>query len=188
MSTMEVSAVGLALAYVLLAIYQQRLCWLAAIGSALLYIAIFWQVQLYLEAALQFFYIAMAIYGWIIWGNNNDTGEVAIQTWPSRYHIAACLMLLLLSLLLGGAMDAYTDAASPFIDAGTTVSALLATWMVARKLLENWLYWIAIDLASIGLYLSRDLTLTALLFAGYVILAGLGYLTWRKQWLAQPTV
>ena len=60
--------------------------------------------------------------------------------------------------------------------------------MVARKLLEHWLYWIEIDLASIGLYLSRDLTLTALLFAGYVILAGLGYLTWRKQWLAQPTV
>ena len=60
-------------------------------------------------------------------------------------------------------MDRWTDAASPFVDAATTVSALLATWMVARKLLENWLYWIAIDLASIGLYLSRDLSLTATL-------------------------
>ena len=90
--------------------------------------------------------------------------------------------------MLGGAMQAFTNAASPFVDAGTTVSALLATWMVARKLLENWLYWIAIDLASIGLYLSRDLTLTAVLFAGYVILAGLGYRTWRRQWLAQQTV
>lgn len=187
MSPMEVSAVGLALAYVVLAIYQQRLCWLAAIASALLYIAIFWQVQLYLEAALQLFYIAMAIYGWIIWGSENNS-VVAIQTWPYRYHAAGCLALLLLSLMLGGAMHAYTDAASPFIDAGTTVSALLATWMVARKLLENWLYWIAIDLASIGLYLSRDLTLTAVLFAGYVILAGLGYRTWRRQWLAQQTL
>ena len=186
MSPIEVSAVGLALAYVILAIYQQRLCWLAAMASALLYIGIFWQVQLYLEAALQLFYIAMAIYGYIIWGNE-DSSVVVIQTWPYRYHAAACLALLLLSLMLGGAMQAFTDAASPFIDAGTTVSALLATWMVARKLLENWLYWIAIDLASIGLYLSRDLTLTAVLFGGYVILASLGYRTWRRQWLAQQT-
>ena len=187
MSPLEVSAVGSALAYVVLAIYQQRLCWLAAMASALLYTAIFWQVQLYLEAALQLFYIAMAIYGWIIWGRQ-DNGAVRIQTWPYRHHAVACLALLLLSLMLGGAMQAFTDAASPFIDAGTTVSALLATWMVARKLLENWLYWIAIDLASIGLYLSRDLKLTAVLFAGYVILAGLGYRTWRRQWLAQQTV
>ena len=67
MSLMEVCAVGLAVAYVLLAIYQRRLCWIAAIASAALYIVIFWQVQLYLEAALQVFYIAMAIYGWFAW-------------------------------------------------------------------------------------------------------------------------
>ena len=82
-------------------------------------------------------------------------------------------------------MSAFTDAASPLVDAATTLSALLATWMVANKLLENWLYWIAIDIASVGLYLSRDLTLTAALFAAYVILAGWGYVTWRKQWTTQ---
>jgi len=82
-------------------------------------------------------------------------------------------------------MSQWTDAASPFIDAATTVSSLLATWMVAKKLLENWLYWIAIDIASIGLYLSRDLSLTAGLFGGYVILATLGYFAWRRQWLQQ---
>ena len=82
-------------------------------------------------------------------------------------------------------MSEFTDAASPFVDAATTMSALLATWMVANKLLENWLYWIAIDIASVGLYLSRDLKLTAILFAGYVVLAGWGYLTWRKQWTKQ---
>ena len=81
--------------------------------------------------------------------------------------------------------ECITDAASPFVDAATTLSALLATWMVANKLLENWLYWIAIDNASVGLYLSRDLTLTAALFAVYVILAGWGYVTWRKQWTTQ---
>ena len=82
-------------------------------------------------------------------------------------------------------MSTFTNAASPFVDAATTLSALLATWMVANKLLENWLYWIVIDIASVGLYLSRDLTLTAALFAVYVILASWGYVTWRKQWTTQ---
>jgi len=81
----------------------------------------------------------------------------------------------------------WTDAAAPFIDAATTVSALLATWLVAQKILENWLYWIVIDVASVWLYLSRDLSLTAALFAGYVVLAAFGYRTWRRQWLQQQT-
>lgn len=184
MSLMEVCAVGLAVAYVLLAVYQKRLCWIAAIASAALYIVIFWQVQLYLEAALQVFYIAMAVYGWFAWSRPPDSGQT-IRTWPRRHHVVACLLLLTLSLVTGATMNAFTDAASPFIDAATTVSALLATWMVANKLLENWIYWIAIDIASVGLYLSRDLTLTAILFVGYVVLAGWGYFTWRKQWTNQ---
>ena len=187
MSLMEVYAVGLAVAYVVLAVYQRRLCWLAAIASAGLYIIIFWQVQLYLEAALQLFYIAMAVYGWFAWSKDaSDSGKI-IRTWPPQRHLAACSTLLILSLAVGAAMSNFTDAASPFVDAATTMSALLATWMVANKLLANWLYWIAIDIASIGLYLSRDLTLTAALFAAYVMLAGWGYVTWRKQWTTQQS-
>lgn len=184
MSLMEVCAVVLAVAYVLLAVYQRSLCWIAAIASAALYIVIFWQVQLYLEAALQVIYIAMAIYGWFAWSRTPDAVET-IRTWPLRHHLVACLLLFTLSIATGAAMSEFTDAASPFVDAATTMSALLATWMVANKLLENWLYWIAIDIASVGLYLSRDLKLTAILFAGYVVLAGWGYLTWRKQWTKQ---
>ena len=185
MSALEVSAVGLALLYVLLAIQQRRLCWLAAIASATLYIVIFWRVQLYLEAALQIFYIAMAIYGWVAWRSDEQRSIATIRTWRFAHHGAACCTIMLVSLALGGAMDDLTDAASPYVDAATTISALLATWMVAQRLLENWLYWIVIDLASVGLYLSRDLALTATLFAGYVVLAGLGYRTWRRKWRQQ---
>ena len=111
----------------------------------------------------------------------NDESQTPIRKWSPKQHAMACSTLVFLSVLIGSAMARWTDAASPFVDAATTVSALLATWMVARKLLENWLYWIAIDIASIGLYLSRDLSLTAL-FAGYVLLAAWGYRTWRAQW------
>ena len=185
MNWIESCAVALALAYVLLAIRQNRWCWVAAIISALLYIMIFWQVQLYLEAALQCFYIGMAVYGWIAWAGSQAHPERSIQVWPWQYHLLACGSLLVLTLLLGTLMARWTDAAAPFIDAATTVSALLATWLVAQKILENWVYWIVIDLASIWLYLSRDLSLTAALFTGYVVLAAFGYRTWRAKWLQQ---
>lgn len=191
MNAAELCAVLLALAYVLLAIQQRRICWLAAIASALLYIHIFWQVALYLEAVLQIFYIAMAVYGWSAWGrqlrDENSHHQNHIQTWTGQQHLVACTTIVSLSLILGWGMQTWTDAALPFFDAATTVSALLATWMVTQKLLENWLYWIAINVVSIGLYLSRDLSLTAALFAGYVILSMIGYRTWRTQWLRQQT-
>jgi len=193
----EVCAVLLALAYVILAIQQRRICWIAAIASAMLYSHIFWQVSLYLEAVLQIFYIAMAVYGWSAWGrqlrdehSHHQSHDQAhdqshIQTWTGQQHLVACITIISLSLILGWAMQEWTDAALPFFDAATTVCALLATWMVTQRLLENWLYWIAINTVSIGLYLSRDLSLTAALFAGYVILAIVGYRTWRRQWLRQ---
>ena len=197
MNAVEVCAVLLALAYVILAIQQRRICWIAAIASAMLYSYIFWQVSLYLEAVLQIFYIAMAVYGWSAWGrqlldehSHHQSHDQAhdqshIQTWTGQQHLVACITIVSLSLILGWAMQEWTDAALPFFDAATTVCALLATWMVTQRLLENWLYWIAINAVSIGLYLARDLSLTAALFAGYVILAIVGYRTWRRQWLRQ---
>ena len=197
MNAVEICAVLLALAYVILAIQQRRICWLAAIVSAMLYVHIFWQVALYLEAVLQVFYIVMALYGWSVWGrrqprdhrhgHNHTKSQSRIQTWTGQQHLVACAAVVSLSLVLGWGMQKWTDAALPFFDAATTVCALLATWMVTQKLLENWLYWVAINAVSIGLYLSRDLSLTAALFAGYVILSLVGYRTWRTQWLRQQT-
>ena len=90
MSFLEVCAVILALAYVILAIFQRRLCWIAAIASASLYILIFWQVRLYLEAALQVFYIAMAVYGWLAWQKKDDESQTPIHMWSPRQHTLAC--------------------------------------------------------------------------------------------------
>ena len=181
----EVAAVALALAYVVLAIYQQRICWLAAAISAALYVWIFAQVQLYLESALQVFYLAMAGYGWVVWRRRTEVEDLAITTRGRAFHGRVLMLILIGTLLMGIGAQSWTDAVYPFVDAFTTVSALIATWMTARKILENWLYWIAIDTVSIGLYLSRDLSLTAALFGGYVLLAILGYRTWRWQWQHQ---
>ena len=183
MTDLEVVAVVLALIYVVLTIYQQRFCWVVAAASASLYIIIFWQVQLYLEAMLQVFYIVMAAYGWWFWSKEHD--GITIHTWPLRQHLIICAALAGATILVGFAMQRWTNAAAPYVDALTTLAALLTTWMVAQKLLENWLYWVVIDVISVGLYLHRDLTLTAGLFGIYVVLAVLGYRTWRSQWQAQ---
>jgi nicotinamide mononucleotide transporter len=182
---LELAAVVLALVYVVLAIRQRRSCFCAASLSAMLYTVIFAKAQLYMEAALQIFYIAMAAYGWFVWGQQQSPEERPVTRWPLIRHGWLIIAVVSIAAVTGALLSRYTDAALPFADSLTTVAALVATWMVARKILENWLWWIAIDLLSIWLYVERELTTTAILFAGYVVLALAGYLAWR-QTLVQP--
>lgn len=181
----ELLAVALALGYVIFAIRQQRIAWVLAAVSAGLYLHIFATVGLYMEAGLQIFYILAALYGWWVWGEDRSDQQLAIQRWPIQRHAALLAGVLGLGAALGLLLARYTDAALPIPDSITTVAALLATWMVARKVLENWLWWIGIDLVSIGLYLDRDLALTAALFTGYVILATAGWFKWHQAFQCQ---
>jgi nicotinamide mononucleotide transporter len=185
MSTLETIAVVSALAYVVLAMRQNRLCWVAAFVSALLYLVIFAEVKLYMEAGLQIIYVAMAIVGWVFWGrdNSNDTLRVTTRPWP--FHAMALLFIAGGTWASGALLAVYTDAARPFVDAGTTISAIICTWMVTRKILENWLYWIVINAVSVWLFTDRGLSLTSGLFALYIVLSVAGYLSWRRT-LATP--
>ncbi len=182
---LELVAVLLALAYVVLAIRQQRSCFYAASLSAGLYIVIFANAQLYMESALQIFYVVMAVYGWLAWGRHQSAEERPVTRWSLARHTWIAVAVVLLALVIGALLRRYTDAALPFADSLTTVAALVATWMVTQKILENWLWWIAIDLLSIALYVERGLMATAVLFACYVVLAWAGYLAWR-QTLFEP--
>ena len=96
-------------------------------------------------------------------------------------------MVLALSLLSGSALSAYTDAVNPFLDSFTTWGAVITTWMVARKILENWVYWLVIDAVSIFLYLDRELYLTAALFAAYIVIALFGLQQWLKHYRQQSS-
>ncbi len=183
---MEISAVILAIAYLVLAIRENRWCWPAGIASALLYLGVFYAAGLYMEAGLQLFYAAMGIYGWWAWRPGTDGGAaLAIHRWPAGRHAVALATILLLSLASGALLERYTDAASPYLDSVVTWSAILTTWMVARKLLENWLYWFVIDALTLGLALERGLYATAALFALYLALVVLGWRRWRLAWERQ---
>ncbi len=178
----ELGAVLLAVAYLLLAIRQNPWCWPAAIASAGLYVLIMFRAGLYMESALQCFYIAVAIYGWWHWLHGGpEHGELPVSTWPLRYHVGAIATILLLSGLTGTLLARYTQAAWPYLDSLTTWAAIVTTWMVAQKLLENWYYWFVIDSLSVWLYLNRGLTATALLFLLYLVLIIFGYRAWRQS-------
>jgi nicotinamide mononucleotide transporter len=182
-SLWEVAAVLLAVIYLLLAIREHPGCWPAAILSSLIYVVLLGEQQLYMEAALQVFYVAMAVYGWWAWRPAAEGGALVVHVWPWRWHAGALLLVGLLSLASGRLLATNTAAALPYLDSSITWASLLATWMVARKVLENWLYWFAIDSLSLGVFLSRGLYLTAVLFAVYLVLIVIGYRRWRGQLL-----
>jgi len=182
-SLWELSAMILALAYLLLAVRQIIWCWLAAFVSTLIYSGVFLQAQLYMDAALQVFYALMAIYGWSQWrhGGHADSA-LRISKRPMQWHGITLAVIVLISLVSGFLLSRYTNAAFPYLDSFTTWASVIATWMVARKVLENWIYWIAIDSVSVYLYVHRGLYLTVILFILYVMIAVAGWQTWKSEY------
>ncbi|HEY5568926.1 MAG TPA: nicotinamide riboside transporter PnuC [Gammaproteobacteria bacterium] len=187
-SWIETAAVVFAIAYLVLAIRQSSLCWPAALISVVLSLVLFYDARLYMETALQVFYIVMAVYGWYQWrrGGTRHTG-VKITTWSARRHLISIGAILVLTFAFGVALKAYTDGAMPFLDSFTTIGAIVTTYMVAKKILENWIYWLVVDSASAYLYGARGLYLYALLYVFYLVLVVIGYRRWLEDWRHDAT-
>ena len=178
---LESTAVIFAILYLILAIKQNILCWTAGIISSVLYFFIMQKAGLYMEAYLQVFYVVMGIYGWSQWSASNASNpSFIVNTWSKYQHMIAISIILALSLLSGFLLERYTDAALPFLDALVSWGAVVATYMVAKKLLENWIYWFVIDATSIFLFIERGLWLSAVLFATYLVIIFFGYQSWNK--------
>ena len=182
-SGLEATAVVLAILYLLLAIRQNIWCWLCAGISTAIYVYLFVGARLYMESALNVFYFGMAIYGWSVWYfGRSDGHELPVSVWRFTRHGYAIAAILAASLISGYLLDRYTDAAFPYLDSLTTWAAIWATFLVARKVLENWWYWLVIDIVSMFIYWSRDLQLTSMLFAVYVVMIPFGLVSWTRSW------
>lgn len=191
MSMWELAAVVLAIAYVLLAVYERIECWYAAFFSTLIYIFLFWNVSLVMESLLNAYYLIMALYGWTQWrGKVYEHRDVRIQLWSLQKHVIAIAIILSLTLITGTLLGKNTNAALPYLDSFTTWAAVVTTYMVTQKVLENWIYWLVINPLSIYLFLDRGMVLTALLYVVYIIMSLVGLYTWvlryRKQSKAWP--
>lgn len=187
LTPLEAAGVAFGVLYLVLAIRQNILCWPAALIGVLLSLVLFYEAKLYMEAALQIFYAAMAFYGWWQWRNGASRvleSALPVSVWPMRTHALAIGATLAASALVGAAL-ARTDAAFPYLDTFTSVAAVVTTYMVAKKVLENWIYWFVIDAIGVYLYAARGLYLYAALFVLYLVLVVFGYCRWLRDWRAQ---
>lgn len=179
----EIVGVFCGLIYVILAARENIWCWFWGILNALVSIYLFFEIKLYAESVLYLFYFFAGIYGWYAWSFARRVSERhAIVEWSWMQHLIVVVAGVAGALAVYFLLRNYTDAQKPLIDAHTTVFSFIATYMVTRKVLSNWLYWIVIDGVSVGLYASRGLYLYAGLMLLYTILAGYGYREWQKSY------
>jgi nicotinamide mononucleotide transporter len=180
-SPLEAASVALALAYAVLAIRRSRWCWVTGGLSSAILIYLALHAQLPMQAALQVYYVLISAYGWWYWTREEEAqGTLVVSTWPIRWHLVACLAVVLTSALTARWLASQTQAAWPFLDSLTTWGSLFATWLQARVKLENWLYWIFIDSVLSFLFGSQGLYLYALLSVVYVGVSVVGYVRWLK--------
>jgi len=181
-SAAEAIAVVFAVAYLLLAIRQSIWCWLCAGVSTAIFAALFFSVQLYMEALLNVFYFGMAVYGWRSWSPGRDDVCLAVVRWPGVLHLQAVVAICLCSAASGYLLQTRTDAAFPYIDSLTTWGAVWATFLVARKVLENWWYWLLIDGAMVCVFWMKGLAFTATLYVLYLLLIPIGLMSWARSY------
>jgi nicotinamide mononucleotide transporter len=189
-SPVEATAAGLALAYLVFAARQSLWCWPCAFVSTAIYFVLFLERQLYQQSLLQIFYLGMAVYGFVHWRHargapairdkNPSSVELRVTSWPRRRHLQAASGVFALTCLTGWLEARYTAAPMPYLDAFTTWGSVVTTWMVARKVLENWLYWLVVDGVLVYVYFRSGLPATTVLFVIYLAIVIAGYLSWRR--------
>jgi nicotinamide mononucleotide transporter len=179
----EKLAVVLNLTYVVLAIFQSVLCWLAGLFGAVASLVVFLHARFYAGTALQVFYMALMVYGWYQWRHGGEKGgTLAVSRTPRRWLLGLAAAGLASSAVLGLVLKHGThDAALPFWDAATTSFSLVAQFMTTRKWLESWLVWIGVDVVYTGMLLSQELGWMTALYVAYLVLAVLGYHEWRRS-------
>jgi len=177
----ELAAMLLALAYLVLAIRESRACWWAAFASSLLYVAVLFRAHLYMESVLNVFYAGMAAYGWWQWRGGRRGDGLRVSRWSLRNHLGGLVAVLAASLVTSRWLAANTAAAWPLADSLVTWSSVFATFLVARKVYENWHWWLVIDSVAAGLYFNRRLYATMLLFMIYLVLIVIGMRQWRRS-------
>jgi nicotinamide mononucleotide transporter len=169
--------------YAVLAVRRDRRAWIfGAVSSALLaWLAA--GARLPLQAALQSLYVVMAVYGYRNWSRGSGQGDtrVSIGRWTARHHAWALLAIAVGTLALGPLLAHWTDAAWPSLDAAVTLGSLLATWLTARAIFENWHYWLIVNAASFALYLSQGLALVSVLYVVYFTIALIGLRRWSRD-------
>lgn len=167
---------------VYLTVRQNIWCWpVGAIGVAL-YTVVFYQSRLYADMGLQAIYFVLSLYGWYEWlHGGKDHSELHVQRTSKRALVGLLAAGVAGSAILGFTLHRTTDAALPFLDSALTSFSLVAQFMMTRKLIENWILWMIVDVVYVGMFISRGLHLTAVLYVVFFILCVMGIAEWRRS-------
>jgi nicotinamide mononucleotide transporter len=180
----ELIAATLGLIGIFLQIRQNHWYWLTSIIMVSMYIIVFNQSGFYADMSFQFYYLAISIYGWYFWISGKEktsSKEINTKKLSKSQWILSLLASGLFFLIIYYILTKFTDSQVAIGDAFTTSLSFVATWLLARKILENWLFWIVIDIVSTGLYIYKGLYPTAILFTVLTILAFVGYIKWKNS-------
>lgn len=178
-SPLEAVSVVLGFLYAAYAVRRVRWCWLAGgISSAILvYLAA--RARLPMQAALQAYYVAMAVYGFWHWSRKEAPAR-SVTTLPLPAHAVAWVIIVVVSMVNAWWLTEQTQAAWPLLDSLVTWTSLFATWLTARVKLESWLYWIVADSVAVFLFVAQGLMFVAVLFLAYLVISVIGFITWRR--------
>ncbi|MEW6709672.1 MAG: nicotinamide riboside transporter PnuC [Candidatus Riflebacteria bacterium] len=183
MSPIEIVAVIFGFLCVFFTIRENIWCWPTGLVQVFLYIFVFYDAKLYSDVILHIIYVFMQFYGWYFWlHGGRERDEAKVTTMSGNWQVASILLSIAATLALGHFMATRTDASFPYADAFTTAFSLAAQWLMSRKKLESWFFWIAVDVVAIWVYYSKALHLTAGLYTAFLIMAVIGLLSWKKSW------
>ena len=172
-----------AIIYLLLATRNNVWCWFWGIISCSIWAySSFVNFQLYLDAALQLFYVVMGFVGIYQWKYGNSKEELPISKLSRKDHLLWLSIGSVVAVLFGYFFAKLTPAAATYLDAFTTIFSIIATFFLVRRKLDNWMYWVIIDAVYVYLYASRGAFLFALLMVWYVYLAAKAYFNWKTEW------
>jgi len=179
----EIVGAILSLIYLYLSIKQKLSLWFFGIISSLFYIVIFFQTKFYADMSLQFYYVVISIYGWINWKHGDDVAgkEMPAAQLTKRLFVNLCIATGLIYIIYYFILSRFTDSTIPKADSVVGALSIVGTWMLARKLIENWIVWIVADGLCVGLYFYKGLYPTAILFIIYTLMAAVGYWEWKKS-------
>ena len=184
-SPLEVVAISTGLVYVLLILRRNRWGWVAGAISSCIYVWLFARARLPMQSVLQGYYVVMALYGWVSWTRNASEQDGRIFRWPWSRHLWAGSLIVVLSWASSKWLAAETHAAWPLLDSFTTWTSLVATWLVARSVLENWFYWMCADVVMVFLCRRQGYPYTAGLYLTYMIVACFGFRAWLVRYRLQ---
>ena len=150
-----------------------------------MYAVVFYQAKLYADMGLQGIYFVLSVYGWWAWlRGGEDHSALAVSVVARRARISLFALGATFGLLLGTLLHRFTDASLPFMDSMLTSFSLVAQWLMARKKLESWIVWIAVDVFYVGMFLYKSLYLTAGLYAVFLVIAAMGLVEWKRSMAA----